>query len=191
MIITKRKKFKNFTPRDTCLNPRKDEYYQYIEDHIGGVKYSWYNVLKPYMVENGYEQYIIDLAESHVNEHDLSKLEDVEFIPYCNHFYPHGDEFYDDELAFDLAWLHHQHVNPHHWQHWVLVRDSGDIVPMDMPLDYICEMLCDWHSFSYKNPESTALSWYNEHKDEFRFSDKTRELVDELIGCMDVPITTV
>jgi elongation factor P--beta-lysine ligase len=62
---------------------------------------------------------------------------------------------------------------------------------MDMPLDYICEMLCDWHSFSYKNPESTALAWYNEHKDEFRFSDKTRELVDELIKCMNVPITTV
>lgn len=191
MIIEKRKKFKNFTPIDTCLNPRKDEYYQYLNDHIGGVKSSWYNVLKPYMVENGYEQYIIDLAESNINEHDLSKLEDEEFIPYCNHFYPHGDDFHDDEPAFDLAWLHHQNVNPHHWQYWVLIRDSGEIVPMDMPIDYICEMLCDWHSFSYKNPESTALVWYNDNKDSFKFSDKTREIVDTLIQCMNVPITTV
>lgn len=191
MIITKHQKYKNFTPIDTCMNPRKNEYYKYLNEHIGGVKSSWNNILKPYMIDNGYEYYIIDLADSHMVEHDLSKLEDAEFIPYCNHFYPHGDEFYNDELAFDLAWLHHQHVNPHHWQYWILVRDSGDIVPMDMPLDYICEMLCDWHSFSYKDPKSTALAWYSDNKDNMKFSDTTRKIVDELVQVMDKPITEI
>lgn len=191
MIITKHKKWKNFTPIDTCLNPRKEEYYQYLNDHIGGVKSSWNTILKPYLESNGYEPEVITLAESHTNEHDLSKLEDDEFIPYCNHFYPVEGEFDNDETAFDLAWLHHQHVNPHHWQYWLLVRDSGDIVPMDIPLDYICEMLCDWHSFSYKDPTSTALAWYNENKDDMNFSENTRKIVDDLINIMDKPITEI
>lgn len=117
MIITKHKKFKNFTPIDTCMNPRKDEYYQYLNDHIGGVISSWNTILKPYLKDNDYDSEMIDLAESHIIEHDLSKLEDEEFIPYCNHFYPVDGEFDNDETAFDLAWLHHQNVNPHHWQY--------------------------------------------------------------------------
>lgn len=191
MIITKHKKFKNFTPIDTCLNPRKNEYYQYLNDHIGGVISSWNTILKPYLESNDYDPEVIDLAESHIIEHDLSKLEDDEFIPYCNHFYPVDGEFDNDETAFDLAWLHHQNVNPHHWQYWVLIKDSGEIIPMDMPLDYICEMLCDWHSFSYKDPNSTALSWYSDNKDHMKFSENTRKIVDDLIQAMDTPITEV
>ena len=176
---------------DTCENPRKDEYYQYLNDHIGGVKSSWNTILKPYLESNDYDPEVIDLAESHIVEHDLSKLDDNEFIPYCNHFYPVDGEFDNDETAFDLAWLHHQNINPHHWQYWVLIKDSGDIIPMDMPLDYICEMLCDWHSFSYKDPESTALAWYIANKDHMNFSETTRKIVDDLIQVMDTPITEV
>ena len=191
MIITKRQKYKNFTPTDTCANPRKNEYYTYLNEHIGGVKSSWNNILKPYLESNDYDPEVIDLAESHIIEHDLSKLGDDEFIPYCNHFYPVDGEFDNDETAFDLAWLHHQNINPHHWQYWVLIKDSGDIIPMDMPLDYICEMLCDWHSFSYKDPESTALAWYTANKDNMKFSDTTRKIVDKLVQVMDKPITEI
>ena len=72
------------------MNPRKNEYYKYLNEHIGGVKSSWNNILKPYMIDNGYEYYIIDLADSHMVEHDLSKLEDAEFIMMNLHLILYG-----------------------------------------------------------------------------------------------------
>lgn len=88
--------------------------------------------------------------------HDWSKFLPDEWIPYANWFY--GDqgvrfnggfawEFRENELqriAFNYAWLKHQHRNPHHWQHWILREDSGKELLMDMPKKYRLEMLCDW-----------------------------------------------
>lgn len=73
--------------------------------------------------------------------HDLSKLLPSEWFPYADHFYdremadretfaygfptegaPYGC-FVDDR--FTLAWLYHQHRNPHHWQYWVTRKDDG------------------------------------------------------------------
>lgn len=72
-----------------------------------------------------------------------------------------------------------------------MIKDSGDVIPMDIPLDYICEMLCDWHSFSYKDPSSTALDWYTKNKDNMNFSETTRKIVEDLVKVMDNPITEV
>lgn len=46
--------------------------------------------------------------------------------------------------AFDAAWLHHIHANPHHWQHWVLLEDSGVTKVLVPPGDVVCEMVADW-----------------------------------------------
>lgn len=46
--------------------------------------------------------------------------------------------------AFDAAWLHHIHANPHHWQHWILHEDSGKVIVLVMPLAAINEMVADW-----------------------------------------------
>src|SRR5437868_1583323 len=71
--------------------------------------------------------------------HDWSKFLPCEWFPYVEYFYgekvrlqkeewddsrywPLAQKYYD---AFDRAWIHHQHRNPHHWQHWVLREDSG------------------------------------------------------------------
>ena len=53
---------------------------------------------------------------------------------------------------------------------------------MDMPFEYVCEMLCDWSSFHYVNPESTANNWYNKNKKNMILSDETRELVELLLS---------
>jgi hypothetical protein len=58
--------------------------------------------------------------------HDLSKFSRVEWGPYVASFY--GPWKYSERppevvAAFDAAWLHHQHANPHHWQHWLLRED--------------------------------------------------------------------
>lgn len=74
--------------------------------------------------------------------HDASKFLPCEWFPYVRKFYgsppslnpaywsPQARE--DDaalwkaavQIEFDRAWLHHQHANPHHWQHWCLMNDA-------------------------------------------------------------------
>lgn len=62
--------------------------------------------------------------------HDLSKLLPDEWFPYANFFYGRNgasqEDLEDMQAAFDLAWLKHQHRNPHHHQHYLLREDSSD-----------------------------------------------------------------
>lgn len=163
-------------------NPRYEEYLEYLEKHITGVKRAWNEMLKPFVGTN-YPGVDLCKIDKTIALHDSSKYDDEEFIPYCNYFYP-TDNFPKNEEEFDLAWLRHQHLNPHHPQYWVLLRDSGELVALDMPIEYICEMLCDWSSFQYRDPESTANNWYNNNKDKMQLSDNTRTIVEEVLkGC--------
>jgi hypothetical protein len=50
--------------------------------------------------------------------HDWSKLTPAEWGPYVRSFYGKQGRTPEVRAAFDAAWLHHQHRNPHHWQHW-------------------------------------------------------------------------
>lgn len=170
---------------DLFENPRQDEYFEYLNQHILNVQRSWEEFLRDpfeqFFPENYYE------ACKSINLHDVSKYNEDEFVPYCNHFYP-ADGFENDEEAFDYAWLLHQKRNPHHWQYWVLVRDSGDLVAMDMPTHEIANMLCDWHSFSAKDPKSTAYSWYKENNHKMILSDNTIDVVKFLLDFLTEPL---
>ena len=79
--------------------------------------------------------------------HDISKFRPSEWFAYVDAFYGQygyaisnkieantevvfGHEIDENRVVmnkFDLAWLMHQHRNPHHWQYWVLREDSGKI----------------------------------------------------------------
>lgn len=167
------------------INPRQGEYFEYLNNHIGGVKKAWEQFLKPVILEQCPEE--LQDCERAITTHDASKYEDDEFLAYCNYFYP-CEGFEKDDDAFDLAWLIHQHRNPHHWQHWVLMRDSGEKKPLDMPISEIVGMCCDWHSFTWKDPKSTAKNWYETNKDKMVLSDFTKEWVTFLIQYLDKPI---
>jgi len=72
--------------------------------------------------------------------HDWSKMTPAEWTPYVQTFYTnHGDP-----EAFDRAWLHHQHRNPHHWQHWLLREDDGQLKVLSIPESLVREMVADW-----------------------------------------------
>lgn len=74
--------------------------------------------------------------------HDLSKFSRAEWGPYVRNFYggPYlkasevwkrlpgysGPTKEDVERDFNLAWLHHQKRNKHHWQYWILQYDAGE-----------------------------------------------------------------
>ena len=164
-------------------NPRQNEYTLYLYEHISNVLRSWEEILKPALEEHMDEwdltQKDIDYIGQSMQHHDESKWEKEEFPYYLDHFYPaDGGQVEDndepDEL-FDIAWLHHQHNNPHHWQYWCLIRDSSAYVPLEMPFEYVCEMVCDWHSFSAKYDDNTAYEWYQENGSKMKLNKYTRK----------------
>ena len=173
--------------QNKIMNPRSPEYISYLSDHIQSVGDSWFRILRNAIEEDEVYKPILSKVDELVRVHDASKYDAEEYGPYLNYFYPSKGHS-KDQVAFDLAWLHHIHNNPHHSQHWILIRDEGEVVPMDMPVEYICEMLCDWHSFSSKDPESTAYNWYNKNKKNFTFSEKTRKTVENLIEFLKEPL---
>lgn len=137
-------------------------------------------------------------VSENLKKHDASKYSEKEYKAYDEYFY--GERTTKVKNDFNLAWLHHIHCNPHHWQHWVLIQDkgnadsyySGKFVALDMPDDYILEMICDWWSFSWqKHSEATGFDltaglyevfdWYDKHKSIIIFSSKTRTKVEKLL----------
>lgn len=86
---------------------------------------------------------------------------------------------------FNYAWLRHIHMNPHHWQHWVLINDDpteGEKI-MDMPYVYVVEMICDWWSFSFnKGNLDEIFSWYGEHDKYMKLSKNTRNTVEDILN---------
>jgi hypothetical protein len=129
--------------------------------------------------------------------HDLSKFTPREFFPYAQHFYGpfaaqkkrDGSGYYKPtdtgDPAFDIAWLHHQNRNKHHWQYWCCVADDGTVKIYDMPLVYRMEMVCDWNGAGkaqgFKNKDQTK-NWYLKNKDKMVLSTVTREWIENEIG---------
>lgn len=130
-------------------------------------------------------------------EHDQSKWSYDEYQAYDAYFYgPRGvnrkdggsgtKETADDDIleAFNYAWLHHIHNNPHHWQYWVLVNDDKELgnVVLEMPDRYILEMIADWWSFSWRKGDLYEIfSWWNDHCDYILLGEKNREKVLKLL----------
>lgn len=116
------------------------EYNTYIIEHVDNVKkaYFWlkdHNIIKEDILDQ-------------LNLHDASKYTDEEYKAYDLYFY--GTKTEKVKKDFDYAWLHHIHENPHHWQHWVLVNDDEGTYALEMPKEFVYEMICDWWSFSHK-----------------------------------------
>lgn len=118
--------------------------------------------------------------------HDTSKNEPDEYEAYDRYFYG-NNKSYQVVQDYRRAWLLHIHRNPHHWQHWVLINDDpkeGEIT-LDMPYNYIFEMICDWWAFSWQKGNLTEIfNWYDAHKAYIKMSPKTRKSVDTILGKM-------
>lgn len=181
------------------FNPRYKEYLEYLDDHIGAVIKAWEDVLRPALERSRDEELLnildLDKIGLQVYNHDRSKYSEEEFTAYCNHWYPpdgsdvnHDQNKPEGDKDYDYAWLHHRNNNPHHFQYWVSFEDDGAPIPLDMPLNYICEMLCDWHSFSRNEDEQTAYDWWIDNKESFIMSDETIKWVDKLIEYMKTPL---
>ena len=110
--------------------------------------------------------------------HDWSKFTPREFFPYA-HFWDGGRK---DEDKYYAAWQAHMLRNPHHWQNWLLVKEGGEIVPLDMPRKYIKEMLADWSGAQrvYQGGWSPR-TWYYERRWEIILHPDTRFTLEYLM----------
>jgi len=163
------------------------KYDEYIRDHKANVMqgYEWIRQNFPELVTGEHDfdyEYLL-------GEHDKSKFDLEEYDAYDKYFYG-GNRSYMVVQDFNRAWLHHIHDNPHHWQHWVLINDEekeGTII-LDMPYQYIIEMICDWWSFSWKTGKLTEIfDWYDAHKN-MKLSSKTREIVEDILDKIRVKL---
>lgn len=157
------------------------KYDKYLVEHIGNVAkgFSWLVEKLPEILGNEYQ--VEQLRQQICGEHDKSKYSAEEYHAYDVHFYGNRTE---PESEFDHAWLHHIHHNPHHWQYWILHNDDPDLGMkiLDMPYNYILEMICDWWSFSWKTGKLEEIfTWYDAHKAYMKLSDATRKTVEDIL----------
>lgn len=154
------------------------EYDQYLRRHKENVKkgFDWVCNNLPDLIED-----IPGLEWQTGFAHDQSKSEPDEYDAY---FYG-NNKSYAVVQEYKKAWLLHIHRNPHHWQYWILINDDpeeGEIL-MEMPMNYILEMICDWWSFSWgKENLREIFSWYDEHKNYMKLHPKTRESVEDILA---------
>lgn len=121
--------------------------------------------------------------------HDWSKFLPCEWLPYVEKFYGEWRsrvaKYPSDILihqAFDHAWLHHQHANPHHWQHWVLREDSGQTKLLEIPEYFVREMVADWAGAGRGiTGKWEVVSWYEQNKTKIQLHDHSRLLVEQLL----------
>ena len=114
--------------------------------------------------------------------HDLSKLLPSEFYPYAEYFYgtvPNPGS--DVKIAFDKAWLFHQHRNPHHWQFWILREDDGDTKIMRMSDVFVAEMVCDWIGAgrAITGKSGGTREWYEKNRHRIIVHKDTREQIEK------------
>jgi len=127
--------------------------------------------------------------------HDMSKFSWQELKAYANFFYGKGSqqqkgyEVKDDpsrkyaQDAFDKAWFHHIHNNPHHWQYWILREDAGKTKILQMPYKYIVEMVCDWAGASRAiRGKCDVVAWYRTQKEKIKINLHTRRLAEAMLS---------
>lgn len=126
--------------------------------------------------------------------HDLSKISRDEWTPYVHSFYnPDGSKrvvrdatgYYDPTKVspeFDYAWLHHQNLNKHHWQYWMLVQDEDEDKILEIPDIYRKEMLADWRGAGRAQGKLNTKAWYEKNGGKMKLHPRTRMLIEMEIG---------
>lgn len=158
---------------------KKSQYDEYLNTHISNVNkaFEWLSQNIPQIFDGHQISPIIHC----IGAHDDSKWGPEEYEPYLEYFY--GVRSEQVKHDFDMAWLHHQHENPHHWQHWLLKQDDGPSIALEMEFEYVIEMICDWWSFSWTKGDLYELfSWYEVNKSKMLLHETTLGLVEDIIS---------
>ena len=166
------------------------QYDQYLTQHRSNVKrgFDWIAENLPELLVDGFDYgWQIEFA------HDKSKDEQDEYEAYDAYFYV-GNRSYAVMQNYQKAWLLHLHRNPHHWQYWILINDDpkeGEII-LEMPYNYIIEMICDWWAFSWqKGKLDEIFGWYDEHCKYIKLHPKTRKTIENILEKMKTKLDEI
>lgn len=163
------------------------KYDEYLKSHLEcvGDAFKWLAGNLPEVFLDETQQN--EIEKQCLSDHDKSKYNPEEYEAYDKYFYG-NNKSYEVVREFNKAWLIHIHNNPHHWQYWILINDNpdeGEII-LDMPDNYIIEMICDWWSFSWKTGNLYEIfDWYRERKDYIKLSEDTRQKVENILDSME------
>lgn len=157
------------------LELKREKYLEYIKEHKQNViecfnKYA--DILHEFLDCD------IDILKNNVDKHDDSKFSFEERENYRQFFFPMNSET-KDKNKMNYGWLNHIHSNKHHWNYWVIV-DSDGITALDIPVEYIAEMLLDWAAMGIKFNNS-AKDFYKNNVDKMVLSPNTLVLIDRII----------
>lgn len=138
--------------------------------------------------------------------HDWSKLLPSEWFAYVDYFYrpdrrnaatmdafatygivevaPFGVLVED---RFNVAWLHHQKRNKHHWQYWTWLNDDGGGVCMAaIPEKYIREMVADWAGAGRAIQGKWCVKeWFDKNRDIMKVRDEMFPFIESLVAKFD------
>lgn len=159
------------------------QYDQYLERHRSNVKrgFDWLSENLPEITKEA-----TNAGWNAEFAHDKSKDEPDEYEHYDAYFYG-NNRSYQVVQDYQKAWLLHIHRNPHHWQHWILINDDpkeSEIV-LEMPYDYILEMICDWWAFSWQSGDLYEIfKWYEEHSKYMKLAQTTKITVEYILDNM-------
>lgn len=165
-----------------------DKYSEYLTSHIENVNkaYKWF--IDNNILDDVFDNETIDKAKVKCTSHDQSKYQEPEFESYRQWFDPTNEEVEENNQGnrekFLIGWNHHLHNNPHHWEYWTLLdeTDQTNILTLDIPDEYIIEMLCDWFSFSIsKNDPKEIISWYKDKKDGIIMHQNSQEKIQKVL----------
>lgn len=161
------------------------EYDEYLYSHKSNVAtgYIWMRNMLKDTIPN-----IADYQHICCDMHDLSKSQPEEYTAYDEYFTGknRSSKIVSD---FNLAWLHHIHNNPHHWQYWILHDNDGSINCLEMPEVYVVEMICDWWSFSWQKGDLEEIfKWYDKNKAGILVHENTRNRIEQILSAMKANI---
>lgn len=164
------------------------EYDIYLNSHKSNtmIAFDW---LCEYVFDSDFiADWIVGTVARNIRNHDESKYSTEEYRAYDDWFYSEKRDRKVFEENFNKSWLHHIHNNPHHWQHWVLINDDAELgtVALEMPMEYVIEMICDWWSFSWNTGNLYEIfNWYEKNKEHIILHDNTRLEVERILSAME------
>lgn len=122
--------------------------------------------------------------------HDWSKFLPCEWSAYASNFFGgHDKNKRPPEVvaAFDRAWLHHIHANPHHWEHWNL-KDGPVFRALPTPEHFVREMVADWMGAGRAiTGRWEVREWYEKNRERIVLHIETRRSVESILGIPDRP----
>ena len=164
------------------LTPKQahEKYLEYLEGHIGNVREAVELIIKC-CDDDDFIQEEAETLRNIASDHDKSKYEEMEFMPYLHHFYPTRPEEEQMTEEFEMACKHHIATNKHHWDFW-LDPQTFELKDISDERDYklhCVERVADWLAMAAQHEEDKSI-WYEMNKKAMKMPEWAFEFIENI-----------